>query len=150
PEQKNQLEVMKQNERLEYSYIGQLGHWIEPVIKPLGYDWKIGICLLTSFAAREVFVSTMATLYHVNDAEEEGNNSLLEKMRLAKNEYGESIYSLATGLSLLVFYSLALQCISTISIVHKETKSWKIPLFQWVTMTGLAYVLSFVVFQIFK
>lgn len=150
PDRQNELETAKQNQRLENSYIGQLGQFIEPAIQPLGYDWKIGICLLTSFAAREVFVSTMATLYQVNDSEEENNNSLIDKMRLAKNELGKPIYSLATGLSLLVFYALALQCISTISIVRKETGSWKIPIVQWCTMTGLAYLFSLIVFQLFK
>ncbi len=133
---------------LENSYAGILGKTIEPAIKPLGYDWKIGIALVTSFAAREVFVGTMATLYSVG--EEVNDNTLKQKMAAAINSDGSKVYSLATGLSLMIFYMLAMQCMSTLAIVKRETKTWKWPIFQLVYMTGLAYLLSWMVYTIFK
>jgi ferrous iron transport protein B len=133
---------------LENSYAGILGKTIEPAIKPLGYDWKIGIALVTSFAAREVFVGTMATLYSVG--EEANDNTLKQKMAAAINSDGSKVYSLATGLSLMIFYMLAMQCMSTLAIVKRETKTWKWPIFQLVYMTGLAYLLSWMVYTIFK
>ena len=126
----------------------ELGRSIESVIKPLGFDWKIGIALITSFAAREVFVGTMATLYSVGD--DSGNSTLREKMSNAKKEDGTKVYTLATGLSLLIFYVLAMQCMSTIAIVKRETKSWKWPLIQLAYMSGLAYLCSFIVYQLLK
>ncbi|MBP6430267.1 MAG: ferrous iron transport protein B [Ferruginibacter sp.] len=133
---------------LENSYAGILGKTIEPAIQPLGYDWKIGIALVTSFAAREVFVGTMATLY---SAETETNDyRLKQKMNAAVKSDGTKVYSLATGLSLMIFYMLAMQCMSTLAIVKRETKTWKWPIFQLIYMTGLAYVLSWVVYTIFK
>lgn len=139
----NELQKQLAAEKLEYSYAGYLGKAIEPVIKPLGYDWKIGIALITSFAAREVFVGTMATLYSV---EETNNEGLREKMRNAKRKDGSLVYTLPTALSLMMFYLLAMQCMSTLAIVKRETKTWKIPIIQLVVMTGLAYVLSFLVY----
>ena len=133
----------------ENSYIGILGKTIEPVIKPLGYDWKIGISLLTSFAAREVFVGSMATIYSV-EADGEETTTLLNKMREAKNEQGEPIYTLATGLSLMVFYVYAMQCMATFAVVKRETKSWKWPFIQLGYMGILAYAVSWIVFQIFS
>ncbi len=137
-------------ELLQYSFAGTLGRWIEPAIKPLGYDWKIGIALITSFAAREVFVGTMATLYSVGSDDAKNSHTLREKMNAAVREDGSKVYSLATGLSLMVFYVLAMQCMSTIAVVKRETKSWKWPIIQLAYMTGLAYLLSFVVYQLFK
>jgi ferrous iron transport protein B len=135
------------SQKLQHSYAGILGKTIEPVIKPLGFDWKIGIALITSFAAREVFVGTMATLYSV----EEGNEdiSLREKMQQAKYADGSKVYTLPTGLSLMVFYVLAMQCMSTLAVVKRETRSWKWPAIQFVYMTGLAYVMSLLVYHIF-
>ena len=124
-----------------------LGKKIEPVIKPLGYDWKIGIALITSFAAREVFVGTMATLYSV---EEDNNSSLREKLRASVWPDGKPVYSLATALSLMVFYVLAMQCMSTLAIVKRETGTWKWPTIQFFMMTGLAYVLSWLTYVIAK
>jgi ferrous iron transport protein B len=135
-------------ERLENSYAGILGKKIEPAISPLGYDWKIGIALVTSFAAREVFVGTMATLYSVGD--ENNNDPLKEKMRTAVRKDGTPVYTLATGVSLMLFYLFAMQCMSTLAIVRRETRSWKWPIIQLVYMTGLAYVMSFVAYQIFR
>lgn len=134
-------------EKLQNSYAGILGQVIEPAIKPLGYDWKIGIALITSFAAREVFVGTMATLYSVEETDEV---SLREKMHAATHSNGEKVYTLPASLSLMVFYVLAMQCMSTLAIVKRETKSWKWPIFQLVYMTLLAYVMSWGVFVLFS
>ncbi len=135
--------------KLESSYAGILGKTIEPVIAPLGYDWKIGIALITSFAAREVFVGTMATLYSVGD-EDTGSLVLKEKMKAAKRPDGTLVFNLASGLSLMIFYVFAMQCMSTLVIVKKETKTWKWPIIQLIYMTGLAYVMSWIVYQLFK
>jgi len=135
--------------KLESSYAGIMGKSIEPVITPLGYDWKIGIALITSFAAREVFVGTMATLYSVGD-EDEGSLLLKEKMKAAVRPDGTPVFNLAAGLSLMIFYVFAMQCMSTLAVVKRETKSWKWPIIQLLYMTGLAYLMSWVVYQIFK
>jgi ferrous iron transport protein B len=134
---------------LEFSYAGILGRSIEPLIKPLGYDWKIGIALITSFAAREVFVGTMATLYSVGEGEEEMGETLTNKMHSAKRADGTKVYTRATGFSLLIFYLLAMQCMSTLAVVKRETGSWKWPIIQLLYMTALAYILSLVTYQIF-
>ncbi|HVZ55103.1 MAG TPA: ferrous iron transport protein B [Chitinophagaceae bacterium] len=136
-------------EKLENSYAGILGKTIEPAIRPLGYDWKIGIALVTSFAAREVFVGTMATLYSVGD---EDPNSLLlrDKMKMAVRPDGRPVFNLATGLSLMIFYAFAMQCMSTLAIVRRETRSWKWPVIQFSYMTGLAYLASMLVYQLLK
>ena len=135
---------------LENSYAGIIGRTIEPLIKPLGYDWKIGIALVTSFAAREVFVGTMATLYSVGEDSDESGETLRKKMSQAKNSNGQPVYTIASGFSLLVFYLLAMQCMSTLVVVKRETGGWKWPIIQLFFMTGLAYILSFMVFQILK
>lgn len=140
----------RQTELLQNSFAGKLGQAIQPVIKPLGFDWKIGIALITSFAAREVFVGTMATLYSVGSDVDENSLTLREKMSEARWPDGSKVYTLAAGLSLLVFYVLAMQCMSTLAIVKRETKSWKWPLIMLTYMTVLAYVCSFIIFQIFK
>jgi ferrous iron transport protein B len=151
PQQEQQLKTQRKTALLENSYAGSLGKTIEPAIRPLGYDWKIGIALITSFAAREVFVGTMATLYSVGDYDSNENNTTLrQKMNAAVREDGTKVYNLATGLSLLVFYVLAMQCMSTLAVVKRETKSWKWPLIQLTYMTGLAYIMSFIVYNIFK
>jgi ferrous iron transport protein B len=133
------------NKKLEYSYVGIIGKAIEPVIQPLGFDWKIGIALVTSFAAREVFVGTMATLYSVGDEQDPG--PLKEKMKSAVREDGTPVYTLATGLSLMLFYVFAMQCMSTLAVVKRETRSWKWPLIQLVYMTGMAYLFSLLIYQ---
>ncbi|HEX7906345.1 MAG TPA: ferrous iron transport protein B [Chitinophagaceae bacterium] len=144
----NLLDKNYHTEKLENSYAGILGKSIEPAIKPLGYDWKIGIALITSFAAREVFVGTMATLYSVGD----NDNELLlkEKMKAAVRPDGKPVFNLASGLSLMVFYVFAMQCMSTLAVVKRETRSWKWPIIQLIYMTGLAYVMSWIVYQLFK
>jgi ferrous iron transport protein B len=130
--------------QLEYSWAGHLGRFIEPAIRPLGYDWKIGIALITSFAAREVFVGTMATIYAIGSNSED-ETLLSEQMRDATFSDGSPVYTLGTGLSLLVFYALALQCMSTLAVTKKELNSWRWAAFQFVFMTGLAYVLALAV-----
>ena len=139
------LEKQYHTDKLANSYAGILGKQIEPVIKPLGYDWKIGIALITSFAAREVFVGTMATLYSV---EEDDNTSLREKLNAAVWPDGRKVYSLAAALSLMIFYVLAMQCMSTLAIVKRETGTWKWPVVQFFMMTGLAYLLSWITYTI--
>lgn len=144
-----QLDKDFQAAKLENSYAGILGKSIEPAISPLGYDWKIGIALITSFAAREVFVGTMATLYSVGD-KDDNSLRLRDKMRAAKTKNGTPVYTLATGLSLMIFYVFAMQCMSTLAVVKRETKSWKWPIIQLLYMTGLAYILSLIVYQLVK
>ncbi len=148
PGKEAQWSRMEKTAQLENSYAGILGKTIEPVIRPLGYDWKIGIALVTSFAAREVFVGTMATLYSVGDDDDESSMLLRQKMQSARRSDGSRVYSLATGVSLMIFYALAMQCMSTLAIVKRETQSWKWPLIQLTYMTALAYVLSFVAYQL--
>lgn len=150
PSQTKELDKLKGTELLQNSYAGILGKSIEPVIRPLGYDWKIGIALITSFAAREVFVGTMATLYSVGDDSDENNATLRQKMTAATWPDGSKVYTLAAGLSLLIFYVLAMQCMSTLAIVKRETHSWKWPIIMLTYMTGLAYVMSWITFNLFK
>ncbi|APG66028.1 ferrous iron transport protein B [Tenacibaculum todarodis] len=134
--------------KLENSYIGIAGKTIEPVVKPLGYDWKIGIALITSFAAREVFVGTLATIYSV-ESDDENTTTIKQKMASEINPTtGEKRFNFATGMSLLVFYAFAMQCMATLAIVKRETKSWKWPLIQLFGMTFLAYVTAFITYQI--
>jgi ferrous iron transport protein B len=131
--------------KLEHSYIGILGKAIEPVISPLGYDWKIGIALISSFAAREVFVGTLATIYSVeSDAEETIKNRMASEVRVD----GKPLFNIASGISLMLFYAFAMQCMSTLAIVKKETNSWKWPMIQLFGMTLLAYVVAFSTYQI--
>lgn len=135
--------------KLENSYIGHFGKVIEPVIAPLGYDWKIGIALITSFAAREVFVGSMATIYSVHQ-EDDDPAPLLERMRGEKHSDGSVVYTLGAGISLLVFYVFAMQCMATLAIVKRETKSWKWPVIQVAYMGVLAYFGAFIAFNLFQ
>jgi len=149
PANQAQLESAMHAEKLKNSYAGILGKFIEPAIQPLGYDWKIGIALITSFAAREVFVGTMATLYSVG--EDDANSiKLQDKLKAAKREDGTQLYDLPTGLSLMIFYLFAMQCMSTLAVVYRETRSWKWPVIQLLYMTGLAYLMSLIVYQLLK
>lgn len=147
PAKQDSLKKHHSSERLQNSYAGILGKTIEPVIEPLGYDWKIGIALITSFAAREVFVGTMATLYSV---EETDDTSLRQKMEAARHPDGRKVYTLPAALSLMIFYVLAMQCMSTLAVVKRETRTWKWPVIQFIYMTGLAYLMSLLVYQVFK
>ena len=143
------LERDRAAERLENSYAGILGHVIEPVIRPLGFDWKIGIALVTSFAAREAFVGTMATIYSVDNGDEVA--TIRDKMKSARNTTtGLPVFTFATGFSLMLFYAFAMQCMSTVAVVFRETKSWKWPMIQLVYMTCMAYVASLIAFQLLK
>jgi len=135
--------------KLENSYIGLMGKTIEPAISPLGYDWKIGIAIISSFAAREVFVGTLATIYSVGGSDNE--NTIRSKMATETNaETGEKIFNFASGISLLLFYAFALQCISTLAVTKKETNSWKWPLGQLVFMSSFAYVVALIAYQLLK
>lgn len=147
PEKIKELKAGRDAALLENSYAGLAGQWIEPAIRPLGFDWKIGIALITSFAAREVFVGTMATLYSVGDARD-GDKTLRQKMNAAIKPDGSKVYTPATGVSLMIFYVLAMQCMSTLAVVKRETGTWKWPMIQLIYMTALAYLLSFVTYQL--
>jgi ferrous iron transport protein B len=139
--------IIHQKPPLEESFAGILGRTIEPAIAPLGYDWKMGIALVCSFAAREVFVGTMATIYSIEDDSDVA--SIREHMARDRNpETGELVYNTATTWSLLIFYVLAMQCMSTLAIVKRETKTWKWPIIQFVMMTGIAYLASLLVYQV--
>ena len=144
----NETFSLQEAPKLEQSYAGYFGKAIEPAITPIGFNWKIGIALITSFAAREVFVGTMSTIYSVGD--EENFNQLRQKMNADLDDLGQPIYTLAVILSLMVFYAFAMQCMSTLAVVYKETKSWKWPFIQFVYMTLLAYLGSWVVFNAFS
>lgn len=135
---------LKSAELLENSYAGHIGKVIEPAIEPLGYDWKIGIALITSFAAREVFVGTLSTIYAI---EGEDNDRIVSRLRKAKRTNGKPVYTLGTIISLLLFYSLALQCMSTLAVIKKETGTWKWPLLQFLYMGALAYLLALIAYQ---
>ncbi|HET7624745.1 MAG TPA: ferrous iron transport protein B [Verrucomicrobiae bacterium] len=133
---------------LRNSFAGRMGRAIEPVIAPLGFDWKMGIGIVSSFAAREVFVSTMSTVYNVGNGNDSGSDTqLVETLKQQKHDDGTPVYTTLTGITLMVFYVLALQCVSTVAIVRRETNSWKWPLFQWLYMGILAWGLAFITFH---
>lgn len=144
-----ELSQMIATERLENSFIGILGKTIEPVIRPLGFDWKIGIAIISSFAAREVFVGTLATIYNVgnSDATETIKNRMQEEVFPTT---GLKVYTVASGISLLLFYAFAMQCMSTLAVVKKETNGWKWPIVQLTVMSSFAYMVALIVFQIIK
>ena len=136
------------SKKLEASYAGHLGKCLAPIIQPLGFDWKIGIALITSFAAREVFVGTISTLYSIGkDAD---NLTIKQKLQQEKNADGQPVFSMAVALSLVLFYVFAMQCMSTLAAVYRETKSWKWPAIQFAYMTGTAYLVSLLVYQFLK
>ena len=139
-----ELDYEIQSYRLENSYIGTAGKIMEPILNPLGYDWKIGIAIITSFAAREVFVGTLATIFSVGS---ENVETIKEKMSYQRKQNGQLLFNLPTGVSLMVFYAIALQCMSTIAIVKKETNSWKWPAIQFTFMTIIAYISALIVYQ---
>ena len=133
--------------KLEHSYAGTIGKWMEPAIRPLGFDWKIGIALVTSFAAREVFVSTIATIYSLGSTND--NATIMDRLKDEVDpETGGPRFTAAVGFSLLVFYTFAMQCMSTLAVVKRETKGWKWPLAQLIYMTGLAYTSALIVYQV--
>ncbi|AYO58733.1 ferrous iron transport protein B [Chryseobacterium sp. 6424] len=144
----NDNELFATDVHLDHSYLAGLGRTIEPVFEPLGYDWKMGVSIISSFAAREVFVGTMSTLYSLDDDVEE--QKIIDKMRNDVKPNGEKVFSFATGMSILVYYAFAMQCISTIAVVYRETRSWKWTLIQLVAMTGLAYISALLTYQLFR
>ncbi len=144
----DELTKAKNSEKLENSYAGVIGRVIEPAIQPLGFDWKIGIALITSFAAREVFVGTMATIYSVEGSAEK-MESVQQKMKTAINtQTGKPVFSLAVAFSLMMFYAFAMQCASTVAVVYRETKNWRWPAIQFAYMTVLAYIASFLAYHL--
>jgi ferrous iron transport protein B len=144
----NPNEMFATDVHLDHSYLAKMGKAIEPAIAPLGYDWKMGVGILTSFVAREVFVGTMSTLYSLDDDAPEGK--VIDKMRQDVKPNGEKVFNFATGVSVLLFYAFAMQCVSTLAVVYRETKSWKWTGFQVAMMTGLAYFVSLIAYQILK
>ena len=148
PKDEKQLFQVQSEVKLENSYLAKIGRQMEPAIAPLGYDWKMGVGILSSFAAREVFVGTMSTLYSLDDEAEE--QTVIEKMKADVKPNGEKVFNFATGISILIFYAFAMQCISTIAVVYRETKSWKWTAIQMVFMSGLAYFVSMIAYQILK
>jgi ferrous iron transport protein B len=149
PLSESELQNKIASQKLENSYIGLMGKTIEPAISPLGYDWKIGIAIISSFAAREVFVGTLATIYSVGDSDNE--NTIKDKMQAEINpETGQKIFNFASGISLLLFYAFAMQCASTLAITKKETNTWKWPLGQLIFMSALAYAVALIAYQILK
>ncbi len=142
-----QIDQEEAGERLRESYGGRFGRAIEPALKPLGFDWKIGIGLIGSFAAREVFVATMGVVYGVGDSVDEESPTLREKIRAETRSDGKPLYTPLMGLSLLVFFALAAQCMSTVAAIKRETAGWRWPMFMLGYMTALAWVASFVTFQ---
>ena len=146
---KTELEQQIASYKLEHSYIGYIGKAIEPVVAPLGYDWKIGIAIVTSFAAREVFVGTLATIYSVED--DDDDETIINRMAAERNPItGVARFNFASGISLLLFYAFAMQCMSTLAIVKRETNSWKWPTLQLGIMTAFAYIVALVAFQVLK
>jgi ferrous iron transport protein B len=146
--EKSELENITSTYKLENSYIGKIGKTIEPAIRPLGYDWKIGIAVVTSFAAREVFVGTLATIYSVGNNNDD--STIRSKMEADVRADGTKIFNFATGVSLLLFYAFAMQCASTLAITKKETNTWKWPIIQLVFMSGFAYITALITYQILK
>ena len=144
-----EISVLESGERLRHSFAGRMGQAIEPIIAPLGFDWKMGIGIISSFAAREVFVSTMSIVYNVaeGDDKESSARDLAETLQKQRRPDGAPVYTGLTSITLMVFYVLAMQCISTVAVVRRETNSWKWPLFQFAYMTALAWCLAFVTYQ---
>jgi len=140
------LEQLESSELLQNSFMGKMGKFIEPVITPLGFDWKIGIGVISSFAAREVFVSTMGIVYNLGPSDEE-SETLRRKLQTAVKEDGSPAYTLRTALALMVFFAFAAQCMSTLAIIGRETNSRKWPVFVFCYMTVFAYLLSLFVYQ---
>jgi ferrous iron transport protein B len=141
------LDAEESGARLRASYGGRLGHAVEPVLAPLGFDWKIGIGIVGAFAAREVFVSTLAVVYGLDENEDEGSLALRERLRAERRPDGTPVYTPLVCFSLMVFFALACQCMSTLAVCKRETRSWRWPAFLFVYMTTLAWMASFVVYQ---
>jgi ferrous iron transport protein B len=145
----DQIDTAQSGERLRGSFAGHAGRLLQPLIAPLGFDWKMGIGIVSSFAAREVFVSTMSIVYNVAEGSDEDTHTkdLAQVLRQQKWPDGTPVYTALTAITLMVFYVLALQCVSTVAVVRRETNSWKWPIFQWVYMGVLAWIFAFVTYQ---
>lgn len=144
------IETGRESEQMRQSFAGRAGRLIEPVLSPLGFDWKIGIGIIASFAAREVFVSTLSVVYNVEN-DTKGSplvSNLASTLKAEKWPDGRPVYTPLTGVALMVFYVFALQCVSTVAVMRRESNSWKWPLFQLAYMTGLAWILAFVTYQL--
>jgi ferrous iron transport protein B len=139
--------AIPESEQLENSFAGTLGHVIEPVIRPLGFDWKIGVALIASFAAREVLVSTLSIIYNVGKDEDAQSQTLISAIHDAKKGDGTPTWTPLTALTLMVFFVLAMQCMSTVAVVRRETNSWRWPIFMITYMTSLAYIASMLTYQ---
>jgi len=142
-----QPDVNSESDQLKHSFAGKLGHAIEPVISPLGFDWKIGVALIASFAAREVLVSTLSIIYNVGKDQDAQSQTLISAIHDAKKDDGSPSWTPLTALTLMVFFVLAMQCMSTVAVVRRETNSWRWPLFMVAYMTGLAYVGALLTYQ---
>ena len=144
------MQNVSPSEQLEHSFVGRIGHIVEPLIRPLGFDWKIGIGLISSMLQREVFVSTMGTIYNVRDSGKgEGTISLSQHMKEDINPAsGRPVFTVLTAICLMVYYVLAMQCMSTIAVMKRETNGWKWPLFQFGYMTALAYSVTLIVYRV--
>src|SRR5690348_10555008 len=137
------------DQQLSHSFVGVLGRGIEPAIRPLGFDWKMGVGIVSSFVAREVFVSSMGTVYNVGDPEDAGQVSLRQKMRADVDpRTGKPVWTPLVAVCLMIYYVLAMQCMSTVAVVRRETNGWKWPIFQLVYMTGLAWVVTLAAYQV--
>ncbi|HOB33606.1 MAG TPA: ferrous iron transporter B, partial [Verrucomicrobiota bacterium] len=150
PDKETQLAQLRKEldgERLRRSFAGRMGHAIEPIIAPLGFDWQMGIGIISSFAAREVFVSTMSTVYNLG-GDDSDDTALVETLKQQRRPDGRPVYTPLTAISLMVFYVFALQCVSTVAVVRRETNSWKWPLFQWLYMGALAWISAFAALHI--
>jgi ferrous iron transport protein B len=140
-------ETLPEGEQLRNSFAGRLGHLIEPVIAPLGFDWKVGVAIIASFAAREVLVSTLSIIYNVGKDENEESETLVAAVRNAKRDDGTPVWTPLSALSLMVFFVLAMQCMSTLAVVRRETNSWRWPALMFTYMTGLAYIAALITYQ---
>ncbi|MBU6175751.1 MAG: ferrous iron transport protein B, partial [Planctomycetes bacterium] len=151
---RSSLEAVQKNinqarsELIDRSFLGMAGRWIEPVVKPLGWDWKIGVATIASFPAREVIIATLGTIYSLGANENEESEGLKEQMRAETWPDGRPVYSLATALSVMVFFALCAQCSATLMTIQRETNSWKWPIFSFVYMTLLAYFGALITYQI--
>jgi len=140
----------RRSELIESSFLGMVGHRIEPIVRPLGWDWKIGVAVIASFPAREVIIATLGTIYSLGTGENEESQSLQDQMKQAQWQDGRPVFTLATALSIMVFFALCAQCSATLMTIRRETNSWRWPIFSFVYMTTLAYIGSWLTYQLFK
>ena len=147
-EQLHHLDREEAGERLQHSYLGQAGQWIEPVVRPLGWDWKIGMAVLASFPAREVVIAALGTIYNIDDSDEDGGSQLQDVLRSQQRPDGTPVYTLAVALSIMVFFALCCQCAATLATIRRETGSWLYPAFTFTYMTSMAYLAALIVYQV--